>query len=178
MKQLIFDCDGVLVDTEIVAAEIMVDLLRAHGVLMDIPSYIEQFTGKTFTEIMDSLQISFREDRETIAKRTERSIYAQLKAVPGMRDLLIKQTLPVAIVSNSATWQVKKAIEFLHLEKRIGSNFFSADRVSRPKPFPDVYLKAAESNAVEPSLCLVIEDSISGATAALRAGMQVIGFCG
>ncbi|MEM6523991.1 MAG: HAD family phosphatase [Bacteroidota bacterium] len=178
MKQLIFDCDGVLVDTEIVAAQVMVELLQSYGVKIEVPDYIQQFTGKTFTGILDSLQISLDEELEKIAKRTEHLIYSRLKAIPGMQDLLLKQTLPLAIVSNSATWQVQKAIKFLQIEKLIGHNFFSSDMVSRPKPFPDVYLKAAEANVVDPSDCLVIEDSVSGATAALAAGMKVIGFCG
>ncbi|MEM8566284.1 MAG: HAD-IA family hydrolase [Bacteroidota bacterium] len=178
MKQLIFDCDGVLVDTEIVAAQVMVELLQSYGVKMEVQDYIQQFTGKTFTGILDYLQIALDEELEKIAKRTERLIYSQLKAIPGMQDLLLEQTLPLAIVSNSAAWQVQKAIKFLQIEKLIGHNFFSSDMVSRPKPFPDVYLKAAEANVVDPSDCLVIEDSVSGATAALAAGMKVIGFCG
>lgn len=178
MKQLIFDCDGVLVDTEIVAAKVMVELLQNYGLDLDVKGYIERFTGKTFTGILDAIDMQMDDNIELLAKQTEQKIYANLRVIAGMPELLQKQTLPVAIVSNSATWQVKKAIKFLNLEEVIKENFFSSEMVSRPKPFPDIYLKAAETNHIDPKHCLVIEDSVSGATAALDAGMNVIGFCG
>ncbi len=178
MKQLIFDCDGVLVDTEIVAAEVMVELLQTYGLDLNTKGYIERFTGKTFSGILDTLEIEIDGDVELLARQTEQKIYADLRSIAGMPELLQKQTLPVAIVSNSATWQVAKAIKFLKVEDVIKENFFSSEMVGRPKPFPDIYLKAAEINNIDPQDCLVIEDSISGATAALDAGMNVIGFCG
>lgn len=178
MKQLIFDCDGVLVDTEIIAAEVMVELLRTYGHELDIEDYINHHTGKTFTAILDSIDIDINDNIELIAKRTEEKIYAELRAIHGMAELLFTLKLPISIVSNSATWQVEKAISFLNLQNVIKRNYFSSEMVERPKPFPDIYLKAASANNVEPEECLVVEDSISGATAALQAGMTVIGFCG
>ncbi|MEM9858303.1 MAG: HAD family phosphatase [Bacteroidota bacterium] len=178
MKQLIFDCDGVLVDTEIVAAKVMTELLQSYGIDIDTKDYIQKFTGKTFTTIFESFNLDPKRDIQEIAKSIEQKIYANLREIPGMSDLLLAQHLPVSIVSNSATWQVKKALQFLGIEKRIGSSYFSSEMVPRPKPYPDIYLKAAEYHDVVPGECLVIEDSISGATAALTAGMPVIGFCG
>ena len=95
-----------------------------------------------------------------------------------MPELVLDIQQPVAIASNSANWQVEKAIDHLGLVEKVGSNYFTSEMVNRPKPFPDVYLKASEQTGVAPEHCLVIEDSISGAKSALGAGMYVIGFCG
>lgn len=178
MELLIFDCDGVLVDTEIIAAEVMIELLKTYGFDTDMEYYINNFTGKTFTGILDDLDIKFDKNLEELSKQTEQKIYARLRAIDGMGTLVKSQSLPTAIVSNSATWQVEKAIQFLHLENHIKDNYFSSEMVERPKPFPDIYLRAAADNKVKVNDCLVIEDSLSGATAALKAGMTVIGFAG
>ena len=178
MKLLIFDCDGVLVDTEIIAAEVMVELLKSYGFNTDIEYYISNFTGKTFTGILDDLGIKFDQDLEELSIQTEKKIYARLRAIDGMAEIVKSQALPTAIVSNSATWQVEKAIKFLDLGDTIKRNYFSSQMVERPKPFPDIYLRAASDNKVSPIDCLVVEDSLSGAKAALEAGMNVIGFAG
>ena len=138
MKQLIFDCDGVLVDTEIVAAKVMAELLQSYGVDIDTKDYIQKFTGKTFTTIFESFDLDPKKDIQEIAKSIEQKIYANLREIPGMSGLLLAQHLPVSIVSNSATWQVKKALQFLGIEKRIGSSYFSSEMVSRPNPYPDI----------------------------------------
>ncbi len=180
IKQVIFDCDGVLVDTEIIAAEIMVDLLSDLSIQIDIHQYIQEFTGKTFSDIMQYFNVNSipGKDIESLAKQSEHAIYDRLREIPGMPELVQSLDLPVAVASNSNLWQVKKALQFLQLEDTIGKAFFSAEMVASPKPSPDVYLLAAEKTGQAPAQCLVVEDSTSGVRSALSAGMEVIGFCG
>lgn len=180
IKQVIFDCDGVLVDTEIIAAEIMVDLLSDLSIQIDTHQYIQEFTGKTFSDIMQYFNVNSipGKDIESLAKQSEHAIYDHLREIPGMPELVQSLDLPVAVASNSNLWQVKKALQFLQLEDTIGEAFFSAEMVASPKPSPDVYLLAAEKTGQAPAQCLVVEDSTSGVRSALSAGMEVIGFCG
>ncbi len=180
ISQIIFDCDGVLVDTEIVAAEVMIDMLSGMGIKMDIEQYIDEFTGKTFSDIIKHFDITPETGKsiESMARDSEQAIYNSLRSVNGMPELVKSLKLPVAVASNSNIWQVEKAIRFLEIENIVNGHYFSSEMVAHPKPFPDVYLLAAERTRQLPENCLVVEDSYSGVKAAKDAGMNVIGFCG
>ena len=101
-----------------------------------------------------------------------------MQPIAGVRDALLQIDLPLAVASNSYADALAFALQRCDLVERVNVGAFSADQVERPKPAPDLYLLAAERAGVDPSRCLVVEDSITGATAALTAGMQVIGFLG
>ena len=177
IEQIIFDCDGVLVDTEIVSAEIMVALLKSLGRKIEIKYFLSQYTGKTFREIFEDLTIDPRVDLDMLIKNVEERVYKDLRAIEGMSELARKVNLPKAVVSNSNIWQIEKALTATNLLD-VFEDRFSASMVSKPKPNPDIYLHAAETLGKSPANCLAIEDSISGCTSALSAGMNVIGFCG
>ncbi|ELR73495.1 hydrolase [Fulvivirga imtechensis AK7] len=180
-KQVIFDCDGVLVDTEIVAAEVTTKMFARCNVHISIEDYIAKYTGKTISGLFQSLlapEDLERIDVKALAEECDRDIYEQLRAVAGMKEVVSYITLPKAVVSNSRLWQVKKAVRHVGLEEAFGGNYFSAEMVANPKPYPDLYLYAAEKLKVSPDQCLVIEDSKSGVKAAATAGMAVIGFAG
>jgi HAD superfamily hydrolase (TIGR01509 family) len=98
--------------------------------------------------------------------------------IRGVREALEQITLPIAVASNSSRDWIELSVARAGLSQRIGEAIFSADRVSRPKPAPDVYLLAARESGVAPARCLVVEDSETGVAAALAAGMSVIGFTG
>jgi HAD superfamily hydrolase (TIGR01509 family) len=104
----------------------------------------------------------------------------QREAAPirGVREALEQISLPIAVASNSSRDWIELSVGRAGLSKRIGEAIFSADRVARPKPAPDVYLLAARESGVAPARCLVVEDSETGVAAALAAGMSVIGFTG
>ncbi|TRX59511.1 HAD-IA family hydrolase [Fulvivirga sp. M361] len=180
IQQIIFDCDGVLVDTEIVAAEVVTNKLSPLGISISVEEYLNNHTGKTLTSILSYLEIKPEANQSIIdfAEEIEREIYSNLKVIKGMPELLRSLPLPIALASNSNIWQVEKAIKFLNIGDIIGEHYFSAEMVEHPKPHPDVYLHAAKTTKKSPDDCLVIEDSLSGAKSAIAAGMQVIGFCG
>ena len=113
-----------------------------------------------------------------IQARSEALIAAEVQPIAGVRQALEQIPLPLAVASNSRRHNVIASVERAGLTERAAGRIFSADMVERPKPAPDVYLLAARTAGVVPERCLVIEDSPTGATAALAAGMQVLGFTG
>ena len=180
-KQVIFDCDGVLVDTEIVAAEVTTKMFARCNVHISVEDYITMYTGKTISGLFTALlapEDLKRVDIKALAEECDQDIYNQLRPVAGMKEVVSAIQLPKAVVSNSRLWQVKKAVKHVGLEDAFNGNFFSAEMVANPKPHPDVYLHASQTLKVSPDQCLVIEDSKSGVKAAATAGMTVIGFAG
>ncbi|MFF7710149.1 HAD-IA family hydrolase [Pseudomonas sp. NPDC007930] len=180
---LICDCDGVLIDSEIVAERNLHHALaehypaeRLHEVLAgtfglqsrDILLRVQQYFGKPLPEGFIA----------NLHAHTEALIRSEVQPIDGVRAALLAITLPLAVASNSRYDAVEFALGRTQLAERVNAGIFSADRVARPKPAPDVYLAAAQANGVAPGRCLVVEDSATGATAALAAGMRVLGFIG
>ena len=178
-RQLIFDCDGVLVDTEIIAAEVMTKAFAQCNVHITIEDYLSTYTGKTISSIFDSLLSPEQLQNMNVKEFTHQcdvDIYNQLRPVKGMQEVVRTLPLPKAVVSNSSLWQVKKAVKHIEMEDIFSGNFFSSEMVPNPKPWPDIYLYAAKTLEVSPEKCLVVEDSKSGVKSAVEAGMTVIGF--
>ncbi len=178
IKQVIFDCDGVLVDTEIVAAQVMVDKLSSLGIEITTDHYFKTYTGSTFSGIFKALlPHAAPSDIHDLVTFCEHAVYENLVPITGMPEIVKSLKTPVAVVSNSYLWQVDKAMRITGLEDVIKGRF-SSEQVAHPKPAPDVYLYAAKQLHCHPDECLVIEDSKSGVSAAVAAGMEVIGFTG
>jgi len=175
IKQLIFDCDGVLVDTEIVAARVMVSVLAEHNVQITVDHYLKTYTGSTFSGIFRSLLDTSDEKIRELVEYCEKTVYEQLVPIEGIKGVVDAIELPKAVVSNSYLWQVNKALQVTQLDDHFPQRF-SAQQVEKAKPAPDVYLLAAQTTGFRPEECLVVEDSKTGVTAAHSAGMNVIGF--
>ncbi|MDH2435517.1 HAD-IA family hydrolase [Pokkaliibacter sp. MBI-7] len=178
---LICDCDGVLVDTEHLVASVMSDVLAEWLDAEQVERALACGFGKQIEQIMDELAEQTElpvNSVELINQRVNTVLAAADIAIPGIRAALAAVSLPVAVVSNSHTDRLRLSIDAAGLAPLIRDHYFSADLVGRPKPFPDVYLHASEVMGVPPQGCLVIEDSLAGATAALAAGMTVWGFVG
>ncbi|GAA4845481.1 HAD-IA family hydrolase [Algivirga pacifica] len=181
---MISDCDGVIIDSEIIAAGVMVDYLKAQGAHIDMQEYLRTWSGTTFTGIMKH----FRENEgvhiptnflEDIEERLLIRNAKELKGIRGVKEAYESIPLPKACVSNSISSHVRKAIEMVNLKDSFQDRVYSAvELVENPKPAPDIYLHAAQKEKVTPSEVVVIEDSRSGVNAAVAAGMTVIGFTG
>ena len=184
IKQLIFDCDGVLVDSEIIATQVMVDLLNQHRIPVDTSYYLQHCTGKTFTGLISSLSNEYGitlpdEFVQLVTAKMETTINKLLEPVAGISNLLnALELIPKAVVSNSDLYQIKTSLTKTKISHHFGEYIFSSQEVEKPKPSPQVYLYAADKLEVNSKNCLVVEDSISGASAAIAAGMEVIGFLG
>ena len=180
---VIFDCDGVLVDSEILAAQTVLTMLKPYGFVMDQEEYSSRFAGKveedTLAIVREEYQIELPDDfLDRLRSEIERHLDQDLQPITGMKEAVERLSLPKAIVSNSRSNRVIASLETTGLSGLVGDNIFAVEVVEHPKPAPDIYLYAARQLGVSPAACLVVEDSQSGVTAAHRAGMTVVGFLG
>jgi len=180
---LICDCDGVIIDSEIVCDRILMDMLREAYPGRDLAPALAGSFGLQTSDVLKRLEGHLEEDLpagfyERLDQAIVETLLREAAPIPGVRAALEQIGLPVAVASNSSRDWIELSVERAGLAARIGGAIFSAERVARPKPAPDVYLLAARESGVAPARCLVVEDSETGVAAALAAGMSVIGFTG
>ncbi|MDN5203759.1 HAD-IA family hydrolase [Fulvivirgaceae bacterium BMA10] len=182
IDNILFDCDGVLVDTEIVAARVMVEQLQSLDIDINVGTYLTECTGRTFSGIfrdfMDKGQLDPELKLDEIIASLEQRIFEGTTPIIGVNQALDQIQIRKSVVSNSNVYQIQHALESAGISKHFGSRMFSSMHVEKPKPSPLVYLYALKSLRVPKERCIVIEDSLSGTKAAKSAGMTVIGFTG
>ena len=179
---LIFDCDGVLVDSEILSLTAYDELLRSIGIVVseddllgciglkqaDIFARLEGLSGRSIPP----------EARATLWPRIRALFEAALKPTEGLVDFLRPLTTKRCVASSSDPDRIKLSLRLTGLAAYFGGAVFSTHQVRRGKPAPDIYLFAAEQLQCRPPRCLVIEDSAPGVEGARAAGMTAIGFAG
>ena len=181
---VIFDCDGVLVDSEAIVIEIEAALLTDAGFPMSVDDVAERCVGLSYPDMMALLNREFGKPvPEELAQQIQQDALAafpgQLRAVDGIRALLADLTLPRCVASSSNIDRILLSLGLTSLDSHFEvDHIFSAQMVERGKPAPDLFLLAAERMGVAPDRCIVIEDSPHGVTAARAAGMDVVGFVG
>src|SRR5262245_22743195 len=183
MTLLIFDCDGVLVDSELLANEALAELISALGHPMTTQRALQIFSGLRLGDVLKSAEalLSFPIPADLGAAAGQRLLERfrrELQAVKGFREAIDMLPYPRCVASSSSRERLELSIEVTGLKKLFGDNVFSADQVEHGKPAPDLYLFAASSLGVTPANCIVIEDSTLGIQAAISAGMKTIGFAG
>ena len=180
IKHLLFDCDGVLVDTEYTAAVKMTQALKKLGVIVSVDYYLQNFTGTTFSSIIHHyFQNSFSESKVLeMINRVEDEVTAEVKLIDGVNELLTSLPINKSVVSNSSVRTVEQALTITGISSHFSTKIFSSELVEHPKPAPDIYQLAIASLGYKEEEIMVVEDSISGARAALSAGLTVIGFTG
>ena len=182
---IIFDCDGVLVDSEILAAEVEAKLLSDSGYPINTEEICERFAGMTWRDILLAieqeasipLQATLLDaSREALDARIKR----ELKPLPGIRHAVEQLPEPRCVCSNSTTERLDMMLTKVGLIDLFRPNIFSAEDLGpdRVKPKPDIFLHGAKQMGADPARTLVIEDSVHGVTGAKAAGMRVIGFTG
>lgn len=180
---IIFDCDGVLVDSEILASQVSLRMLKPYGFEMSPKEYARLFAGKVEEDILEIIRCDYQIDLPDdflpkLRLEIEYSLDHELQPIQGVKETIAKIHVTKAVVSNSRLVRVISSLKVAGLSDLFGERIFAAEMVENPKPAPDVYLYAASQLGVNPSECLVVEDSQSGVMAAYKAGMQVIGFLG
>lgn len=182
---VIFDCDGVLVDSEIIASRVDADILTEAGYAISAEEFAHRFAGLTgeqaFAIAGEALGHPIpREFHDRAHDEIDRRLAAEVEALPGAHEALDALDGPRCICSNSSTDRLRISLTRTGLWDRFRPYIFSAREVGegREKPAPDVYLHAARTLGARPEETLVIEDSVAGVTGAVRAGMRVIGFTG
>ena len=181
---IIFDCDGVLVDSEPLSMQIDVEILAENGVNMTAEEAHARFVGKTFAAMIDEVESEFgvRFPADTSARKDQRLLHlyeSQLRVVGGVAAALgdIGQQ-PYSVASNSPAERVAAALRITGLTPFFGDRITTFEHVARPKPEPHVFVEAARRAGYRPQDCIVIEDSVTGVTAAHAAGCTVMGFTG
>jgi HAD superfamily hydrolase (TIGR01509 family) len=184
MPHLIFDCDGVLVDSEPLSMRVDVEILAENGIRMSEAEAHQRFVGKTFAAMIDEMArefgVSFPADTSAHKDLRLLALYErELTPVDGVQaalEALVPQQFSVA--SNSPANRVEAALRITGLTRFFGNRITTFEHVARGKPEPDVFIEAARRAGYPPQDCIVIEDSVTGVTAAHRAGCQVLGFTG
>lgn len=184
MRTLIFDCDGVLVDSEALAEGTLVEYLSRWLPDLNIDQALGQALGMTTGDILRHLEALSAhtlptDATEQVDTAIEARLARELKAIDGADKAIRGISLEKAVVSNSRRSRVLASLESTGLAKALGNvPIFTADQVAHPKPDPALYRLAASHLGQVPRDCLVVEDSVAGVTAAHAAGMCVIGFVG
>lgn len=181
---IIFDCDGVLVDSEAIVIEIEAALLTEAGFPMSVDDVAERCVGLSYPDMMAMLEREFgRPVPDELNQRIQHDALAafpeRLRPVGGIDTLLDGLALPRCVASSSDTDRIVLSLGLTGLARHFApEHIFSAQLVDRGKPAPDLFLLAAERLDTAPERCLVIEDSPHGVAAAIAAGMDVVGFVG
>ncbi|TES72090.1 HAD family phosphatase [Burkholderia cepacia] len=179
---LICDCDGVLIDSEAVAADVIVRELDARWPGVDARPAVMPLLGLRIERVLagagDAVGRTLSAGDVDAIRRAVEAAAVNAPMVDGIDAALDAIQLTTACASNSYRTYVEAALARTGLARFFGDRLFCADAVARPKPAPDVYLAAARTLGVVPAQCLVVEDSATGITAAAAAGMTVLGFVG
>jgi HAD superfamily hydrolase (TIGR01509 family) len=178
---VIFDCDGVLVDSERLAVRTEAEILSSLGWPLTESDIVERFVGRSAAymhqEIERELGRSVDWDAE-FEPRYREVFERELVAVPGIVEALDAITAPACVASSGSHQKMRFTLGKTGLFDRFDGRIFSVDEVAHGKPAPDIYLFAAGKMGAAPERCAVVEDSASGATAGLAAGMAVFAFAG
>jgi HAD superfamily hydrolase (TIGR01509 family) len=177
---VIFDCDGVLVESETLACQIYVQMFADYGHPLDFAETLQKFYGVTLS---NRIKVSAREldwtpPDDFISIFNQRLLdlsERELQTVPYIHELIESLSMPICVASNGTREEITFRLKVARLTEHFGDAIFSGMEVPHPKPAPDVYLAAADAFQIPPARCVVIEDSILGVTAAVRAGMKVYG---
>ena len=187
VSAILFDCDGVLADSEILAHQIEIETLAEIGLAYDYADFCERFMGLSYAAFFealdeDALMRLGRSIRADIEPRMHARYLAamgeRLQEVPGARACISCLLHKKAIASSSTGEALELKLRKLELWDHFAPHIYCAEHVMRAKPAPDIFLHAAQALSVTPEECLVIEDSVNGITAARAAGMRVWGFRG
>lgn len=182
---IIFDCDGVLIDSEILSARVDCEILREHGYEITPEELAHRFAGLTTERIFELVgeEIGHTFSEKVIHRaqaETDRKLRDEVLPIAGVQDMLDALEDPRCICSNSRPERLEVSLTKAGLWDRFRPYVFSAQAVGegRGKPAPDVFLHAAGVFQTSPDDAIVIEDSVAGVTGAVAAGMRVIGFTG
>ena len=177
---VIFDCDGVLVESEALANRIYVDMFAEYGYPLDYTETLHKFYGVTLTNrlVISAQELGWTPPDEFVPIFNERLLALseqELLPIPHIHELIESITVPMCVASNGSRDEIVFRLKVARLTERFGNAIFSGTEVPHPKPAPDVYLAAARAFQTPPERCVVIEDSILGVTAGVRAGMKDYG---
>lgn len=187
MHAVIFDCDGVLINSEEICLGVELECLAEIGLAFEPHEYVGRFMGMTSADFYAALDGDYRGRfgralPETfpavLHERTWATVETSLATIPGAPEAVRALTVPKAVASGSNPERLAIKLRKVGLFDDFAPHIYSAQTMARGKPAPDVYLHAARQLGVDPTGCIAVEDSANGVTSARAAGMVVIGFTG
>ena len=178
---VIFDCDGVLVDSEPIVNRVFAEMLNEAGFPIIDAEVTQQFKGKSLATCLEIIKRVYGKPLplgflERCKEREIAPLRQELQPVAGITEALGQITLPRCVASNSSHRHIQLVLGLTGLLHQFEGKLYSAHDVDRPKPFPDVYLYAAHQMGRDPDRCVVIEDSVPGVQAGCAARMTVFGY--
>ena len=179
-KCIIFDCDGTLVDSEAITNQVIADMASELGIEMTGEEASATFGGKTLDGVVYKIRELSGNDLPNdwlprLIQRVNESWESKLMPVKGVKELLEKIKIPICVASNGEPTHVRHSLKLTKLYDFFDENIFTASEVSAPKPSSELFLYTAKKMGFEPSECAVIEDSVTGVTAAVNAKIEVYG---
>lgn len=187
MQAVIFDCDGVLINSEELCMGVELQCLAGIGLTFTPDDYVARFMGMTtpayYAELEKDYQAKFgrslpQDLAPTLNARSEAAVEEGLALIRGAETLVQSVRVPKAVASGSNPKGLAAKLKKVGLYDAFAPHIYSAQLVARGKPAPDVYLHAARELGIAPGACVAVEDSVNGVTSARSAGMVVIGFTG
>lgn len=183
VELVIFDCDGVLVDSEMLSARVLAREVSALGLPLSAEDCLDRFTGISMKAVLTAVAADLGKPlppgfEDQVRAADERAFAADLKPIDGVRDAVEALPRRRCVASSGALAKMRFTLGLTGLLPLFDPHLFSASMVAHGKPAPDLFLYAAQQMAVPPGACLVVEDSRAGVTAAVAAGMPVLGFVG
>lgn len=180
---IIFDCDGVLIDSEVISATVLIGALERLGIIVDFAYFTSNFVGRSFPVVAQIIRDQFK---ATLPPDFELNYRAELldafstrlRPTRGVAQVLAALDTPKCVATSSSPPRAARSLAITGLATYFGPHVFTASEVARGKPAPDLFLHAADRMGCAPHRCLVIEDSLIGVTAGLAAGMPVLRYVG
>jgi HAD superfamily hydrolase (TIGR01509 family) len=181
-RAIIFDFDGVLADSEVLANRVLAEIVTELGVATTLEDSYRNFMGKRLVEVIEAIELAVgrklpADFAQSYQRRTFEAFRIELKPVDGAREFIESwRHVPQCVASSSSPERLALSLDVLGMATLFDGRVFSASQVARGKPHPDIFLHAAEQLGVRADDCIVIEDSVSGVIAGRAAGATVIGF--
>ena len=181
-RLVIFDCDGVLVDSEPISVAVLVNAMQALGIAITEEEVYKRFLGRSLATVLEVMKTEYgvaagADFLEALRVDLYRRFERELQPIAGIAEAIDALTIPSCVASSSQVERIRLSLTVTGLIDRL-PHIFSATMVANGKPAPDLFLYAAEKMNVDPAHCLVIEDSPAGIAAAKAAGMRVLAFTG
>lgn len=178
---VIFDCDGVLVDSEPISNRVFCTMLKDLGLELTLDDIFRDFVGLSMPQCLERITSMLGRPPpddfgERVQANTEAALLGTVQPMPGVHEVLDALSLPCCVASSGRHSKIRTTLGTTGLLPRFAGRIFSAEDVPRPKPAPDLFLHAARTLGHDPADCLVIEDTPTGVRAGVAAGMQVLGF--
>jgi HAD superfamily hydrolase (TIGR01509 family) len=179
---VIFDCDGVLVDSELISNRVFAAVLGELGLPLTLEFMFEHFVGRSMQHCWEEVGGMLGKEvpahvRHELQLRTSAALEAEVQAVHGVEAVLDSLEVPYCVASSGSHAKMATTLGATGLLPRFRGRIYSAADVARGKPAPDIFLHAADRCGVQPRDCAVIEDSPAGVAAGVAAGMTVYGYC-